>query len=55
MTKNKTRKPAKITDTELWAKIEKCIADKDYIILPHAKKRQVDRDIGNKHFYKSAG
>ena len=45
MEKNKNGKPAKRPDKELWAKIEKCIADKDYIILPHAKKRQIDRSI----------
>lgn len=45
MVKNKKVKPAKKTDKELWAIIEKCTADNGYIILPHAKKRQIDRDI----------
>jgi len=37
--KNKKMKPVKKTDKELWAIIEKCIEDKGYIILAHAKKR----------------
>ena len=45
MPKNTKGKPVKKTDKELWAVIEKCIADKDYIIMPHAKKRQNDRSI----------
>ena len=45
MAKNCNGKPAKKTDKELWALIEKCTTDKDYIILPHAKKRQIDRHI----------
>lgn len=45
MVKSKNEKPVKKTDKELFAIIEKCTADKDYIILPHAKKRQIDRNI----------
>ena len=43
--KKKQGQPVKKTDKELWAIIEKSITDKDYIILPHAKRRQIDRDI----------
>jgi hypothetical protein len=43
--KNTKGKPVKKTDKELWGIIEKRIADGDYIILPHAKKRQIDRSI----------
>lgn len=45
MVKSKNEKPVKKTDKELWSVIEKCITDKDYIILTHAKKRQSDRSI----------
>ena len=45
MVTNKKGKPVKKTDKELWAIIEKTIANNDYVILPHAKKRQIDRDI----------
>lgn len=45
MVKKKQGKPVKKADKELWAIIEKCIADKDYFILPHAKQRQSDRNI----------
>lgn len=45
MIHNQNGKPVKKTDKELWAIIDKCIVDKDYIILPHAKKRQFDRSI----------
>lgn len=45
MVKNKSGKPVKKTDKELWAMIEKCISNNDYIIKVHAKKRQIDRSI----------
>lgn len=47
MVKNKKEKPVKKTDKELLALIEKSIADKNYLILSHAKKRQIGRDISD--------
>lgn len=43
----KKEKPTKKSDKELWALIEEKIQRGDYLFLPHAKKRQMDRNISD--------
>lgn len=47
MAKNKNGTPVKKTDHELWTIIENRIAETNYIISSHAKKRQIDRSISD--------
>jgi len=43
----KQDKPVKKSDKELWALIDEKLSERDYIFLPHAKKRQKDRGIND--------
>jgi len=45
--RKKQEKPIKKTDKELWVLIEEQIKNHTYLFLPHAKKRQKDRNISD--------